>query len=256
MRGQRGRGVRGRGRARVPAASPCASRAGPPVSATSTPKTRPDAVGGQHGRRRPVGDDLPAVEHHEAREEVTGQGQVVEDGEDRRAVSRVEVGEELHDRDLVAEVQVDRRLVEDEQRRRLGDGERDEDQLALAKRELAGVATPEAVDPDPRDRGVDGGAVGGARAAERILVRAGGPAPPPPPRASRRAAPPGPARPPAAGRSPAGRAWRPGRRRGGPARCAARRARPGPAAAWTCRRRWAPRAPPARRARSRGSRRG
>ena len=75
------------------------------------------------------------------------------------------------DRDLVAEVQVDRRLVEDEQRCGLGDGERDEDELPLAEAQLAGVPAPEAVDADPLDRRVDGGAIGGTRPAEGVLVR-------------------------------------------------------------------------------------
>ena len=79
-----------------------------------------------------------------------GQRQVVEDRQDRRPVARVEIGQELHDRHLVAQVEVDGRLVEDEERRRLGDRERDEHQLALAEGELTGVAAAQAVDPDPR----------------------------------------------------------------------------------------------------------
>ena len=57
-------------------------------------------------------------------EEVGGQGQVVEDGDDRRPVALVEVDEELHDLDLVADVEVGGRLVEDEDRGGLGEGQR------------------------------------------------------------------------------------------------------------------------------------
>ena len=66
---------------------------------------------------------------------------------------------------------MDGRLVEDEDRRRLRDRERDEDELPLAQRQLAGVAAAQVADADPLDRARDGGAVGGADAAERGLVR-------------------------------------------------------------------------------------
>ncbi len=87
-----------------------------------------------------------------------------------RAVALVEVDEQLHDVDLVPDVQVGGRLVEDEDRRGLGEGDRDEDELSLAHRELAAVAVPEVADADPVDRRRDGRPVDGTRAAQRRLV--------------------------------------------------------------------------------------
>ena len=94
----------------------------------------------------------------------------MEDRDDRRPVALVEVDQQLHRLDLVAQVEVDGRLVEDEDRRGLGDGHRDEHQLPLAERQLACVAAEQVADPDALDRGGDGGPVGRARAAERVLV--------------------------------------------------------------------------------------
>ena len=65
---------------------------------------------------------------------------------------------------------MDRRLVEDDDRRRLGDRHGEQDELALAERQLAGVATDEPAEADPLDRGGDGGPIGRARAADRVLV--------------------------------------------------------------------------------------
>ena len=61
-----------------------------------------------------------------------GEPEVVEDRNDGRAVAPVQVGQELHDLDLVAKVEVDSRLVEDEDRRLLGHGHREEHELPLA----------------------------------------------------------------------------------------------------------------------------
>ncbi len=61
-------------------------------------------------------------------------------------------------------------LVEDEERRGLRHREGDQDELSLAEGELAGVASPQSVDADPRDRGVHRRRVDGARTPERVLV--------------------------------------------------------------------------------------
>ena len=50
-----------------------------------------------------------------------------------RAIAFVQVDQKLHDLDLVAEVKVDRRLVEDEDRRALGDGHGEEHELPFAE---------------------------------------------------------------------------------------------------------------------------
>ena len=205
-----------------PAAGRDRARPGEPVDRPGAPsrRTKPGSTPNTSRIRsslrtsagRPVGDDRAAREEHEPREEVAGQPEVVEDGEDRRPVAPVEVDQEVHRLDLVAEVEVDGRLVEDEQRRGLGHGHREQDELAFAERQLAGVAAEQPADADPVDRGRDRRPVAGPVAAERVLV--GQPARARrPPRPGRRTAARRPAgRPPAAGRSPSGRAARSGRR--------------------------------------------
>ena len=95
----------------------------------------------------------------------------MEDRQDRRPVALVEVDEELHDLHLVPQVEVDRRLVEQEDRRRLGDGHRQQDELPFAQRQLPGIAPQEVADASSLDRRGDGGAVCRTVAAHRILVR-------------------------------------------------------------------------------------
>ena len=105
----------------------------------STPKTSRIRSADRTSPRAAVGHDPAAVEQHEPREEGGGEAEVVEDGQDRRPVADVEIDQQLHGRDLVAQVEVDRRLVEDQDRRGLGDGQRDERELALAEGQLADV---------------------------------------------------------------------------------------------------------------------
>jgi len=106
--------------------------------------------------RRPVGHDPAPVEEHEPGEEVGRQPNVVENGHDRRAIPGVEVADELHDLDLVAEVEVDGRLVEDEDRSGLGDGHRQEHKLPLAEGQLARIAAEQVPNPHPVDGRRDG----------------------------------------------------------------------------------------------------
>ena len=82
---------------------------------------------------RAVGDDPAVRDDDQPREEVRGQPQVVEDGDERRAVALVEVAQELHGLDLVAQVEVHGGLVEQQDRRLLRDREREQDQLPLAR---------------------------------------------------------------------------------------------------------------------------
>ena len=85
-----------------------------------------------------------------------GQGEVVEDRHDRRPVALVEIDEQLHDLHLVADVEVGGRLVEDQDRGRLGERDGHEDELALAQRQAPGVSVGEVTDADPRHGGLDG----------------------------------------------------------------------------------------------------
>ena len=119
----------------------------------------------------PVGDDPPPVEQDEPREEVRGESEIVEHGQDRRAVAGVEVADELHDLDLVSQVEMDGGFVEDQDRRVLGDGHRQEHELALAEGQLPGVAAEEMADTDPLDRRRNGGPVARPHAAHGMLVR-------------------------------------------------------------------------------------
>ena len=66
---------------------------------------------------------------------------------------------------------MDRRLVEDEDRRVLRDGHRQEHELALAERQLAGVAAEQVPHAHAVDRRGDRRAIGRAEAADRVLVR-------------------------------------------------------------------------------------
>ena len=111
------------------------------------------------------------VEDDDPREEVRGKADVVEHGQDRGAVALVEIDEELHHLDLVPEVEMDRRLVEDEDRRRLSDRHRQENELALPETQLPRVAAEEVPDADAVDRRGDRGAIGGTKASDRVLVR-------------------------------------------------------------------------------------
>ena len=113
-------------------------------------------AGVERGRGGPVGDDPAAAHERDPGEEVGGEGQVVEDRDDRRAVTLVEVDEQSHDLDLVADIEVCRGLVEDEDRRRLCEGDGDEDELALAHRQAAGVTVGQVPDTDAFDGGFNG----------------------------------------------------------------------------------------------------
>ena len=95
----------------------------------------------------------------------------MEHRDDGRAIPFIQIREELHDLDLVAEVEVDGRLVEHEDGRRLRDGHREQDELALAQGQLAGVATEQVADADPIDGSGNGRTIGRAKASDGVLVR-------------------------------------------------------------------------------------
>ena len=118
-----------------------------------------------------VGDDPAGVHERDPREEVGGQGEIVEHGNDRPVIALVQVCEQLHDLDLVADVEVSGRLVEDEDRCRLGKRQGDEDQLPLAQREASGITVAEMGDTDPFHRRLDRIPILRPRAADRWIVR-------------------------------------------------------------------------------------
>jgi hypothetical protein len=111
------------------------------------------------------------IEQDEARKEMGGEAEVVQHRQDRRAVALVQSDQQVHGRDLVAKVEVDRRLVEQKDGRRLGDRHGDQHQLPLAQGQLPGIASDERLDADTRDGRIDRGAIGRSCATERVLVR-------------------------------------------------------------------------------------
>ena len=82
----------------------------------------------------------PVLHGHEVVGVAAGQVEVVQDEHDGAALALVEVGEQVEHLDLVGEVEERRRLVEQHQRRALGEGERDPHPLALAAGELVDAA--------------------------------------------------------------------------------------------------------------------
>ena len=114
--------------------------------------------------------------------------------------------QQLHRLDLVAEVEVDGRLVEEQDRRRLGDGQGERTSWRSPERELAGVAAEQMARRRPGrspPRRRPGRPAAGRGTDPRA---AAGRARRPPRRASRTAARPAAGRPRAGGRSPPGRA--------------------------------------------------
>ena len=95
---------------------------------------------------------MPVAHDRDPREEVRGEGKVVQHRDDRGPVAAVEVGQQLHDFDLVADVEVRRRFVEHEDRSGLGHRDGDEDELPLAHGQLANVPAGEVRDADPLHR--------------------------------------------------------------------------------------------------------
>ena len=99
------------------------------------------------------------------------QRQVVEHGHDAHPVARVQRDQQLHHVHLVAQVEMHGRLVEDEHAWRLREGHGEHDELPLTLGEAPRVAPHEVRDAHPLDGRSDRGVVGGAHAAEGVLVR-------------------------------------------------------------------------------------
>jgi hypothetical protein len=85
---------------------------------------------------RALGDDGAVTHGHEMVRVAARHVQVVQYAHDGATFVGVERGEQVEHLDLVGEVEEGGRLVEQEQRRPLGEGERDPDPLALATGKL------------------------------------------------------------------------------------------------------------------------
>src|SRR5215208_2393871 len=130
----------------------------------------PDPIAIERDRRRPVGDDPTVGDDGDPGNAPGNQVEVVEHGHDRSAVARAQVLQEVHDLELVADVEVDGRLVEDDDGCRLGDRHREEDELPFAQRQFANIAANEPTKPDAVDRSRHGRLVGGSEAPQPVLV--------------------------------------------------------------------------------------
>ena len=95
----------------------------------------------------------------------------MEHGEHGHAVALGQVAQELHDSDLVTQVQMDGRLIEQQQPRILGNGHCQHGQLALAERQLAHVAPSQMADADAFDGSIDPVPIHLTRAEQRVLMR-------------------------------------------------------------------------------------
>ncbi len=95
-----------------------------------------DVVGRDRGERISLGRHGPVLQEDETAGEGRGQVDVVLGRDDGLALSGLERFEDAVDLGLVADVEVEARLVEEEQRRILGQGPGDERPLALAAAQL------------------------------------------------------------------------------------------------------------------------
>ena len=85
-------------------------------------------------------DEPARVEHADARAHLRDHAEVVADEEHRGLQLRLQAGDEVEHLRLDRRVEAGRRLVEDQQRRVLGERHRDHDALLHAARELVRVA--------------------------------------------------------------------------------------------------------------------
>ena len=199
----------------------CPSPGSAPVDAGCQPDERwlhaerlADPLGGQ--RPRPVGPSAttrPSVEHHQPREEVRGQRQVVEDGDTRRPVAP----SRSHRSSMASTWWRRSRWTVGSSRMsdrcRLGDapsrgGPADaRPATARARRGRSGVRCPRGRSRPPPRPGPTAGAPAARTRGEAVRARR------PPRRSSRRAARSAAGRPRALASAPSGRAWRSARRR-------------------------------------------
>ena len=112
----------------------------------------------------------PAVQKDEPGKEVRREAKIVEDREDRGSVASIEIADELHDLHLMAQIEVDRRLVEDQDGRVLSHCHGEQDELALPHRQLTGVTPKQVADTDSLDGGGDRSSIAGSHAANRMLM--------------------------------------------------------------------------------------
>ncbi len=100
-------------------------------TATRTRNTSRITAGSRISFARALGGYPALVEQHQPLAVLSGDVEVVQHDDDGPA-RRVQAAEQLHDLQLVVEVQVVERLVEQQDRRLLGQRLRDEGALALA----------------------------------------------------------------------------------------------------------------------------
>lgn len=102
-----------------------------------------DEIGPQDGCRFAVRCHAAGIQHGDARRIRCGQVQVVKDGDHRQAAPFAEPRHGCQQRCLVGDVEVEGRLIEQEQLRLLGERHGDQHPLALASGQLVRVALGE-----------------------------------------------------------------------------------------------------------------
>ena len=108
-----------------------------------------ERLGPQHVGGRAAGDALALVEQRQAVAVLAGEREVVHRRDDGEAVLAAQPGDELEGLLLVADVERARRLVEQQDRRLLGEGAGDHEALALAAAQRAEAPVGERAELEP-----------------------------------------------------------------------------------------------------------
>ena len=134
------------------------------------PEDLADPVRGENLVGWPVGHHASAIQQDEPGKEVRRKAEIVKHREDRGSVTSVEIADQFHHLDLVSEIEVDRRLVEDEDGCVLRHRHRQQNELALPHRQLTGVAPKEVAHADPLDGRGNGRSITGSHSANRMFM--------------------------------------------------------------------------------------
>ena len=142
------------------------------VTSTSTPGPKwGRSIVAQHARRRPAGRHAAAVEEQQPVGELPGQGEVVNGGHDGERPLPAQRVDQLERVDPAAEVQGAGRLVEQQDRRLLGQGASQDEPLQLAAGQRPQLAGRHGGQGQPVDQLGADPPVGGGLDAEVADVR-------------------------------------------------------------------------------------
>ena len=99
------------------------------------------------------------------------QAEVVENSQDRRPVSGVEIPHQVHDLDLMPQIEMHGWFVKDEHRRCLSDRHCEKHELTLPKGQFTGIAPKEVAHAHTFDGCGNGRPISGPHTPNRMLVR-------------------------------------------------------------------------------------